>query len=148
MKKRFVQFVALFALAAVCFVGPAGCGKTTLAPAGVYHEDKVLYQAEKAITTTYKSFETFLKWETQYRTVLPVEVSRAADTIRINAKKWIDSAGNLRDAYAANPTGPNRDKLKLALDLIDTAFDEAVKYMAENQANAPNKGLTPTAPAQ
>lgn len=145
---RFNQIIGLLCLAAFCAIGPTGCGKTTLAPAGIYQGDKVLYEADKAITTTYKSFETFLKWETQYRSVLPVEVSRAADTIRLNAKKWIDSAGNLRDAYAASPTGPNRDKLKLTLDLIDTAFDEAVKYMAQNQANAPNKGLTPPAPAQ
>jgi hypothetical protein len=146
--KRFTQVIGLMALAVCCMFGPAGCSKSTLAPAGVYQGDKVLYNADKTITTTYKSFETFLKWETQYRAVLPVEVSRAADTIRLNAKKWIDTAGNLRDAYAAQPTAANRDKLKLALDLIDTAFDEAVKYMAANQSNAPNKGLTPPAPNQ
>jgi hypothetical protein len=140
--KRFTQIIGLLALATICFVGPAGCNKSTLAPAGVYQGDKILYNADKAITTTYKQFDTFLKWELQYRSVLPVEVSRAADTIRLNAKKWIDSASALRDAYAAQPNPANRDKLQLALDLIDTAFDEAVKYMAANQANAPNKGLT------
>lgn len=143
--KRFSQIFVLFAVAAICCLGPAGCNRTTLAPAGVYQGDKVLYEADKAITTTYRSFDTFLKWELQYRTVLPVAVSRAADTIRINGKKWIDSASALRDTYAAEPNPQNRDKLMLTLNLINTAFDEAVKYMAENQANAPNKGLTAAA---
>lgn len=140
--KRFTQVIGLIGLAMLCIVGPVGCGKTTLAPAGVYQGDKVLYNAEKTITTSYRLFDSFLKWELQYRSILPVEVSRAADTIRLNAKKWITSAGNIRDAYAANPTAENRDKLKLALDLIDTALSEATVYMANNQANAPNKGLT------
>lgn len=139
--KRLTQIVGLIGFALLCFVGPIGCGKTTLAPAGVYQGDKVLYNAEKTITTSYKLFDSFVSWELQYRSILPVEVSRAADTIRINGKKWITSAGNLRDAYAANPTAANRDNLALSLDLIDAALVEAATYMARNSGQAPNKGL-------
>lgn len=139
--KRFTQSIGLLVIAAFCLCVPAGCNRTTLAPGGTYAGDKALYNADKSITTSYRLFQTFLKWETQYRAVLPVEVSRGADTVRLNAKKWIQTASALRDAYAATPTPQNKDKLQLALNIIDTALAEAAKYMADFQTAAPNKGL-------
>lgn len=131
--RRFQNFIALtiLALGLLSPVGPTGCS-STLSPTGVYQGDKILYNADVTITTAYKSFDSFLKWETAFRAVLPVEVSRAADTIRLNAKKWIDSASALREAYASNPTRENRDKLKATLDLIDTALVQAQKYMTRH----------------
>lgn len=110
--------------------GPVGCN-ATLEKDGVYQGDNILYQAEKATTTAYKTFDSFLRWEQTYRATLPVEVSRAADVIRLNAKKWIDSAIALRDAYAANPTAENRRKLDVALNVIDAALAEATRYLAK-----------------
>ena len=124
--------LSAFVLFAFC-AGPTGCN-ATLDPAGVYQGDKVLYGAEKTITTAYKSFDSFLKWEETYRAALPVEVSRAADVIRLNAKKWIDSAIALREVYAANPTAENRKKLDVALSLIDAALSEANRYMTVRQS--------------
>lgn len=145
--KRFTQTIGLLALAVFCLAVPVGCNRTTLAPGGAYAGDKVLYNADKSITTSYRLFQTFLKWELQFRQVLPVEVSRSADTIRLNAKKWIDSASALRDAYANTPSAENKDKLMLALNIIDTALLEASKYMGDFQATAPNKGLNAEAAA-
>lgn len=139
--KKLTQIIGLLSLAVLLVAIPAGCGNSTLAPAGVYQGDQTLYAAEKAITTTYKSFETFVKWENDFRSVLPVEVSRSADTIRLNGKKWIDTASALRDAYVRTPKVENKDKLQLSLNLIDTALSEATKYMAANRSNAPNKGI-------
>lgn len=115
----------------VVAAGPVGCGNTTLSAGGIYQQDKFLYNAEKTIVTAYKSFDAFLKWEETYRAVLPAEVSRSADVIRANAKKWIDTAHSFRDVYVQNPTSENRDKLKLTLDLIDTALAEATKYLTQ-----------------
>lgn len=111
--------------------GPVGCSRTTLSPDGVYQGDNFLYNTEKTIVTAYKSFDAYLKWEETYRAVLPVEVSRSADVIRANGKKWIDTAHAFRDVYVQNPTTENRDKLLLTLNLIDTALAEATKYLAQ-----------------
>lgn len=139
--KKITQIIGLLSLAVLLVAIPAGCGNSTLAPAGLYHGDKTLYAAEKATTSAYKEFQTFVKWEAEWRAVLPVEVSRSADVVRANAKKWIDSAGALRDAYVRTPTAENKDKLELTLNIIDTALREAVKYMSDNKAIAPNNGL-------
>lgn len=138
--KRYFSLVFTLLLLSIAFVGPTGCA-FRLAEDGIYQGDKFLYGAEKTIVTAYKSFDSFLKWEQDFRAILPIEVTKAADTIRSNAKKWIDTAGNLRDAYTANPTKENRDKLSVGLNLIDTALSEAVKYMAANKSKAPNQGL-------
>lgn len=118
-----------------------GCKNLTLEEGGVYQGDKLLYNAERATVSAYKSFDAFLRWEEQFRPMLPVEVSQAADAIRKNAKGWIDTAGSFRDAYVANPSDGTRDKLKLTLDLIDTALAEAAKYMQQHAARAPNVGI-------
>lgn len=132
--KRWLASVMLVVAFTLTAAGPVGCGRTTLSPTGIYQGDNFLYSAEKTIVTSYKSFDAFLKWEETHRNILPVDVSRAADVIRLNAKKWIDSASAFRDVYVQNPTKENRDKLKLTLDLIDTALAEATKYMAKNGA--------------
>jgi hypothetical protein len=135
MKKFFVSILLTVAMLATAAL-PTGCA-TRLSEDGVYQGDTFLYGAERTITSAYKSFDAFLFWEQTYRNTLPPEVSRAADVIRLNAKKWIDSAHAFRDAYAANPSGQNRDNLKLSLDLIDTALREVASYYAANNAKAP-----------
>lgn len=132
---------ALFLICAFLAVAPMGCTKTTLSPTGVYHGDVFLYQAEKVIVTAHSSFQSFLKWEMDYRSVLPVEVSQAADVIRLNEKRWIDAANSLHDAYVNTPTQENKDKFQLALNLISTALDEAAKFMVSQKSKAPNTGL-------
>lgn len=118
----------------------AGC-KTTLAPEGVYQGDTVLYNAENAIATAHDTFVEFYKWEQQFRAVLPVEVSRAADFMRLNEKKWITTANAFHDAYVATPTPENKDKLELSINLLQTALREAAAYMLAAQQVAPNQGL-------
>lgn len=118
----------------------AGC-KTHLAEGGVYQGDTFLYQAENTINTAHDTFRDFLVWEKQYRDILPVEVSRAADQIRMNEQKWIASANALHDAYVRTPTAENKDKLALTLNLIQAAFHESLAYMVANKSKAPNNGL-------
>lgn len=135
---KFTKLICLVLMSvALVGCGPTGCSNTTLSKDGVYQGDKFLYSAEKTITTAYKSFDSFLRWEETYRAALPVEVSRAADTIRLNAKRWIDSASAMRDAYVSSPTPENRDKLKITLNLIDTALAESLNYMSQNKALVP-----------
>lgn len=139
---KFSKILPLLTFAVLLFAGLVACNKTTLSPTGVYHGDTTLYAAEKTIVTAHGQFQSFLKWELQYRDILPVEVSRAADVIRINEKKWIDSANALHDAYVATPTAENKDKMQLALNLIDSGLSEAAKYMATHKSKAPNTEIS------
>lgn len=139
--KSSLSLIILMALTAVMLVGPTGCGKTTLSTNGVYHGDVFLYNTEKAIVTANGEFQKFLHWEFTYRSILPAEVSQAADFIRKNEKTWEDTANALHDAYVATPTADNKDKLTLALNLISTGLDQAATYMAAQKTNAPNAGV-------
>ena len=134
-KLGFVAGLIILAISLSIFSG-SGC-KTTLDPAGVYQGDQMLYLAEKAVTTAYGTFHDYVSWELKYRALLPVEVSRSADFVRLNAKKWTDSASALRDAYVANPTKDTRDNLGSVLSLIDAALSEAAKYQTKYKAIAP-----------
>jgi hypothetical protein len=107
----------------------------------VYHGDTVLYQTENAINTAHESFIEFYRWEKQYRDILPVEVSRAADRMRLNEQQWIGTANALHDAYVATPSPENKDKLLLASNLLQTALHEAAAYMVASKKAAPNNGL-------
>lgn len=138
--KKLAQIIGLLGLALMCLVVPAGCS-TTMSKDGIYQGDKTLYQAEKAIVNAHKSFQAFLIWETANRPILDKEVSRAADTIRVNEERWLASAHALRDAYVATPTPLNKDRLQLTLNLINTALTEATKHMAANKRLAPNAGI-------
>jgi hypothetical protein len=141
MKMRMKQIgLALFAL--VLFAGgPSGCKSSRLDPKGVYQGDKFLYEAENAIVTAHDTFRQFLQWELSFRSVLPPEVSRAADFVRLNEEKWISTASALRDAYERTPSPEAKDRLQLSINLIRTALHEAASYMVSNKSRAPNEGL-------
>ena len=120
--------IALLALAA--------CG--TLAPGGAY-KDKVLYNADLTITTSYDVLHTFVIWEQNNRPVLHAfpEVTKAADYVRANARQWLSSAIALRETYAANPTSENLAGLNKALNVLRTAMTEATKYLIQTQTSNP-----------
>lgn len=118
-----------------------GCN-TTLAPDGAYHGDKVLYSADKTITSAYETLHTFVKWEFENRAALSKwpEIKEAADIVRTNAEGWISSARALRDSYAVAPSADNKLALNNGIDLLQTALAEATKYLdkplpAEHQGN-------------
>ncbi len=131
-------FIALTLLSAITF---SGCATGRLAPGGVYNGDAFLYEAENTINTAHETFREFLIWETAFRNLLPEEVSKAADFIRVNEHRWLSSAHSFRDVYALSPTLERRDKLQLSLSLIQTALREAASYMAASKKVAPNNGL-------
>ena len=110
-------------------------GCRILDPAGVYGTDQVLFNADTTIATSYDLLHSYVKWEFENRAALAgyPEVKQSADHIRANARPWIASALALRDAYAANPTGDNRDRLLQTLAVIRAALTEATKYMAQYQ---------------
>lgn len=136
----------MMAVLSLSLMGPTtGCAKR-LAEGGAYTtgqaggnpesatDARVLYNADKAIVSSYRILDSFLKWEQTYRSTVPLAVTQAADSIRANAERWIDSAINLRQAYAQNPTGQNRTALEKAITVLEQALAEASKYLAEAEA--------------
>jgi len=132
-KKNNIIAVILTLIVLLIGAGCSGC-QTTLDPTGVYQGDIVLYNVDNTLNGAYATMDTFLKWEYDNRAVyasMP-EVKRAADNIRMNGQNWIESAFALRDAYAANPTDENKDKLLAAVAILRTALLESAKYMAKS----------------
>ncbi len=124
------QFCLLIILA-LGLAGLSGCA-TKIDPAGAYHGDTILYNADNVITSAYDVLHTFVKWEADNRTALSElpEVTKAADYVRDHARSWISTAIALREAYAKNPTPENRTSLQSAIVVLQSAMTEATKYLA------------------
>lgn len=131
MKTAFLYFALAVALL---------CGACrSLDQSGPYKGDQALYSADITITTSYQLFDTFVTWEFANRAALTArpEIRAAADKVRAHAKEWIGSAIVLREAYAANPTTANRDKLTLSLGVLQAALNEATKYLVQTPPPTP-----------
>ena len=112
------------------------CGACrTLDKTGPYKGDQTLYSADLTITTSYQLFDTFVNWEYTNRAALASkpEIRAAADKVRTNAKSWIGSAIVLREVYALDPTAANRDKLLTSVTILQTALNEATKYLVTSK---------------
>lgn len=159
MKKKLLKLLAASVIYLAAVIIPAGviysgiilatgcAGGPKVSQTSVYAGDDFLFQSERLTVQAHELFLTFYRWEKQYRNILPVEVSRAADFARLNEKKWIDTANALHDAYAATPTPANKDKYQLALNEIRAALGQATFYMAQasRTGEAPNAGIAPEA---
>ena len=119
-------------------LAPTGCG--TLAPEGAYKSDKALYVTDQLIVSAYATFNEFVLWEFQNRAALNnQDVTKAADKVRVNARRWIDTAINLRDVYSADPTPDNRRSLQTAIAVLRTAMAEAAGYTTLIKSHAQSK---------
>lgn len=125
--KNFILLIIL----AIGLTGLPGCA-TKLDPAGAYHGDTALYEADTVITSAYDVLHTFVKWEADNRTALSElpEVTKAADFVRDHARSWISTAISIREAYSKSPTPDNRTALQSAISVLQTAMSEATKYLA------------------
>ena len=118
-------------LLAALVMGVVACNNATLQSGGVY-TDKVLYNADTVITTSYQVIDAFLSWESQNHAALITSGSKIpafADDLRKNAPQWFKSAEALRAAYAAAPTASNASQLATALSLLQTAIGQAAAYI-------------------
>lgn len=121
----------------------SGCHRN-LSPDGVYKGDQFLYETDNAISHTKKLLNDFVGWEKNNRLLLwqaDKGIKKAADHVRANAKKWVKSAINLREAYALNPSPENRSALQTTLNILEAALNEAVAYQTKYD---PDKALSIT----
>ncbi len=139
--KILLLFVGLGLLSsAFLFSGCAGDVGTD----GPYHGDSVLYNADFVITRSYSVLHDFVSWEYQNRPLLVSNpgITEAADNVRKNSQTWIGSAIALRETYAVSPTADNKKSLLAAIAILQTALNEATKYMV--MPTAPPAATTAT----
>lgn len=124
-----VKALLLFLIPASLFIG---C--RSLAPDGPYAGDKLAYEADTIIVTSYDTLHTFVKWEKENRVALDAypEIKKSADAVRIGAQKWIATAIAAREAYTKSPTPETRDALTRAIAVLRTALAESVKYLNQH----------------
>ena len=133
--RRLFSFAVLSV--ALVAVTPTFTGCATkdrpLAAEGVYQGDNALYNADRVIAESYDAMHSFVLFEYNNREALAnqPDIRKSADNIRLNAKRWTQSAVALRDAYAMSPTGENRDKLNDAVRILRTAVLQANTYLAK-----------------
>jgi len=131
---RALRAILFILLPSAFILGGVGCAP--LDPAGVYRGDQLLHKSELVTTTSYEVIHTYVTWEKDNRPALAAypEIKQSADVMRANARQWFATANALHDAYAANPTSDNGAALTTALAVLQTALNEAVKYMSQAAA--------------
>lgn len=119
-------------LATICDTGCKTTRKTTLDPAGPYHGDTFLFNADRVIVDSKEDISAFLKWELQNRPALVEKklqtVTATADTIRSNAPLWFRVAVQSRNQYSnavATASGPSTvtassNSLQSAISSLET----------------------------
>lgn len=130
MKRNIaIGMMALFAVAA----SMTGCG--TLNSAGPYKGDKVLYDADLVITTSYDVVHQFVTFEEANRAALASNpaIKAAADSLRARMPGAFASALSVRDAYAVSATAANASALQTVLDVIRAMAVEATKQLVANK---------------
>lgn len=93
----------LFFMVALAGAGLTGglTGCATLAPAGAYNGDKVLYVADQTDVAAYKVLHAFVTFEYENRAALAAhpEIKAAADDIRTHAPDWFARYDRARELY-------------------------------------------------
>lgn len=129
MKHKINALLVVFAL-----IGLAGCesGCGTLNKDGVYKGDKVLYDADLMLTTSYDVIHQFVTFEEANRAALAgtPAIKAAADSLRDKAPAAFKSAYAARDTYVASKGKEVASAFQTALDVIRSLAVEATKQMA------------------
>src|SRR5436190_444680 len=103
--RNLLALIGVFILFQSC-----GCG--TLEPGGAYNSNKVLYDCDLTIATSFTAIHGFVLWEYQNRTNLnSPEIKAFADKIRENAPKAFKAAITARDIYAASTSTEDKTNL-------------------------------------
>lgn len=123
-RKRFPIWIAFALLAFV-----PSCG--TLDPAGAYKSDKVLYDADAVIVSSYDVIRSFVVFDAQQGANAAPNMRMAANRIRLTAPQAFQSAIAVRDAYAAAPNSSNSTALAKALAVLRAASIEATRWLVQ-----------------
>lgn len=95
------------------------CGRTTLAPDGPYQGDKFLYESDRTLVESKKTFEEFIDWTranaSQLQAAGRKDVIGTAEHIQTNAPGWFFQAYSVRAVYTnAVGSGYSRETISMA----------------------------------
>ncbi len=128
------------------------CGCKSLDPTGAYKSDKVLYDADLALLSSYEGIHAFVTFEYNNRTTLKnPDMTAFADNLRRNFPKWWTSALALRDAYKGAPNAGTQTALQKIIATMREAAVQATAYMVAPPPPSMFSTLTnaiPTIPVQ
>lgn len=120
--RNITPLVALLLLASCAAVAPG--------------HDPVIVNAERVIADARSTFTLLTKTELEtYPAIKASNPTTAAairnftNKVRANQATWLQSATDLKDAYAAEKSDTNKTNLDRALSILTTAIAEANKYI-------------------
>lgn len=101
--------------------------------------DAVLVNAERTTALAYDTFDSFLSLErgqeSYIKAVLP-EVHNFANSLRVNAPKYLASARATTEAYRLNRDAANKASLNTAIAILQVALDQVKVYSAQLSTNS------------
>lgn len=120
-------FLIGLSLVALCL---SSCG--TLDPSGPYSSNRILYDADVVIDTSYVIIHEFVAWEyanRPYNMATHPKITKVADKIRMEAPKAFATAIAARDAYETIPSEDTKNALKSSVAVLKALAAEARRYL-------------------
>lgn len=120
MKSLLTSFAVLFLFTSCASILPGN--------------DAILVNAERTTSLAYTTFDSFLSFERQqdaYVKVSAPEVHRFANSLRVNAPKWLGTARATTETYRLNRTSDNKANLNTAVAILQTAISQVTVYSAQ-----------------
>ena len=127
--KSWRQRLPIIGLSLV-ILGLSGCG--TLDPNGPYSSNRILYDADVVIDTSYVIIHEFVAWEyanRPYNKATNPEITKVANKIRIEAPKAFATAIAARDAYETIPMEDTKNALRSSVAVLKALAAEARRYL-------------------
>jgi len=109
-----------------------GCQSTGVAAGS----EAFVVEAEKDLRTSFSVVDAFLQWEASNRAIAGKDVTKVADTLRVEFPKALASARETLRVYKSNRTPENRGNLATWLATVNEAMLQSIKYMPASTATA------------
>lgn len=96
--------------------------------------DPVLVNAERVTTTAYDTFDSFFALERAQETYVKANAPAVhvfANSLRVNAPKWLATARATTEAYRLNRSADNKANLTTAIAILQTAISQVTVYTAQ-----------------
>lgn len=94
--------------------------------------DPIVVNAERVTGVALDVFDSFLRLEYENRVFLEKldpGIHKAAEKVRYEAPKWIESAVNLTRSYKRNRTPENKFNLITAMAVLEAGMQESQRYI-------------------
>lgn len=98
--------------------------------------DPVLINSERVTSLAFTTFDSFFALERQQEVYVKAnlpEVHKFANSLRVNAPKYLGSARAATEAYRLNRDAQNKANLKTAIAILQTALSQVQVYTAQIQ---------------